>query len=134
MGVNHCLAHIEIGRLATKAADPLTLYVSGGNTIVTAFESGRYRVFGETLDIAVGNLLDAFARQAGISHPGGPKIERFALGGKDLLDLPYTVKGMDLSFSGLLTAATDVLRSDKYRLEDICYSLQEVAFNACGGH
>jgi N6-L-threonylcarbamoyladenine synthase/protein kinase Bud32 len=129
VGVNHCLAHIEIGRLATKAPDPLTLYVSGGNTIVAAFDSGRYRVFGETLDIAVGNMLDAFARQAGIPHPGGPKIERFATGGKNFLDLPYTVKGMDLSFSGLLTAATDILRSGKCRLEDICYSLQEVAFS-----
>ena len=129
VGVNHCLAHIEIGRLTTKAIDPLTLYVSGGNTLVAAYDSGRYRVFGETLDIAVGNMLDVFARQAGIHHPGGPKIEQLATLGKDFLDLPYTVKGMDLSFSGLVTAATNILKSGSCRLEDICYSLQEVAFS-----
>jgi N6-L-threonylcarbamoyladenine synthase/protein kinase Bud32 len=129
VGVNHCLAHIEVGRLATKASDPLTLYVSGGNTMVAAFDSGRYRIFGETLDIAVGNLLDAFARQAGLSHPGGPKIEQLASGGKTFLNLPYTVKGMDLSFSGLLTATKEILKSGKHNLEDICYSLQEVAFS-----
>jgi N6-L-threonylcarbamoyladenine synthase/protein kinase Bud32 len=128
-GVNHCLAHIEIGRLATKAIDPLTLYVSGGNTLVAAYDSGRYRIFGETLDIAVGNMLDVFARQAGMPHPGGPKIEQLAALGKDFVDLPYTVKGMDLSFSGLVTAATNILKNGSYRLEDICYSLQEVAFS-----
>src|SRR4030043_2305463 len=60
VGVNHSVAHIEIGKLKTGAQDPVTLYVSGGNTMVTAFASGRYRVFGETLDIAVGNCLDVF--------------------------------------------------------------------------
>jgi N6-L-threonylcarbamoyladenine synthase/protein kinase Bud32 len=129
IGVNHCLAHIEIGRLVTKTEDPLTLYVSGGNTIIAAFDSGRYRIFGETLDIAVGNLIDAFAREAGISHPGGPKIEVLATRGKEFLNLPYTVKGMDLSFSGLLTATVDRLKVGRHRLEDICYSLQEVAFS-----
>jgi N6-L-threonylcarbamoyladenine synthase/protein kinase Bud32 len=129
VGVNHCLAHIEIGRLATKLTDPLTLYVSGGNTLVAAYDSGRYRVFGETLDIAIGNMLDTFAREAGIHHPGGPKIEQLASLGKNFLDLPYTVKGMDLSFSGLVTAATNILKSGMHPLEDICYSLQEVAFS-----
>jgi len=129
VGVNHCLAHIEIGRLVTKVADPLTLYVSGGNTILAAFEAGRYRIFGETLDIAVGNMLDAFAREAGIPHPGGPRIEQLASHGNKFISLPYTVKGMDLSFSGLLTAATSILKTGEVRLEDACYSLQEVAFS-----
>jgi N6-L-threonylcarbamoyladenine synthase/protein kinase Bud32 len=129
VGVNHCLAHIEIGRLVTKVADPLTLYVSGGNTILAALEAGRYRVFGETLDIAVGNMLDAFAREAGIPHPGGPRIEQLALQGDKFISLPYTVKGMDLSFSGLLTSATSLLKTGEYRLEDLCRSLQEVAFS-----
>ncbi|MFX1428054.1 MAG: serine/threonine protein kinase, partial [Promethearchaeota archaeon] len=76
IGVNHCVAHVEIGRLVCKINDPLTLYVSGGNTIVSAYESNRYQIFGETLDLAVGNMIDAFARDAGLSHPGGPKIEK----------------------------------------------------------
>ncbi len=133
VGVNHCVAHIEIGKLATDAQDPVTLYVSGGNTIVSAFDAGRYRVFGETLDIAVGNCLDVFAREAGLQQregiPFGAMVERLAGKGNTLLDLPYSVKGMDLSFSGLLTATVRLLKSGKHRLEDLCYSLQEVAFS-----
>jgi len=133
VGVNHCVAHIEIGKLATGALDPITLYVSGGNTIVSAFDAGRYRVFGETLDIAVGNCLDVFAREAGLRQregmPLGAVVERLACKGERLVDLPYSVKGMDLSFSGLLSAAIRLLKSGKWELEDLCYSLQEVAFS-----
>ncbi len=132
VGVNHCIGHVEIGRLKCKIEDPLTLYVSGGNTIVSAFESGRYQIFGETLDLPIGNMMDSFAREAGLSHPGGPKIEKIALQSKKYLPLPYIVKGMDLSFSGLFTAAKRLLESDNYgkayNLSDIAYSLQETAF------
>jgi N6-L-threonylcarbamoyladenine synthase/protein kinase Bud32 len=133
VGVNHCVAHIEIGKLATHAVDPVTLYVSGGNTIVTAFDSGRYRIFGETLDIALGNCLDVFAREAGLRQekglPFGAVVEKLAKEGSKLVSLPYTVKGMDLSLSGLLTAAVALLRKKECRLEDVCYSLQETAFS-----
>jgi N6-L-threonylcarbamoyladenine synthase/protein kinase Bud32 len=133
VGVNHCVAHIEIAKLVEHAKDPVTLYVSGGNTLVAAFEANRYRVFGETLDIAIGNCLDVFAREAGFRQkeglPFGAIIERMATEGKALIPLPYVVKGMDLSYSGLLTAATQQLRKGTYRLEDLCYSLQEVAFS-----
>jgi N6-L-threonylcarbamoyladenine synthase/protein kinase Bud32 len=133
VGVNHCIAHIEIGKLLEKAKDPVTLYVSGGNTIVAAFEANRYRVFGETLDIAVGNCLDVFAREAGLRQkegmPFGAIIERLARQGKELIPLPYVVKGMDLSYSGLLTAAAQQLHRGTHRLEDLCYSLQEIAFS-----
>ncbi len=133
VGVNHCVAHVEIGRLACRMEDPLTLYVSGGNTLVTAFEAGRYRVFGETLDIPIGNCLDVFAREAGLrptpGKPLGALVEELASRGRELVPLPYVVKGMDLSFSGLLTAAIRLLRSGRYRLEDLCFSLQEVAFS-----
>ncbi len=132
VGVNHCIAHIEIGRLMCKIKDPLTLYVSGGNTIISAYESSRYQIFGETLDLAVGNMIDSFARDAGLRHPGGPKIEKLALESKNYIQLPYVVKGMDLSFSGLYTAAKYLLQSDdydkKYNLNDVAYSLQETAF------
>ena len=132
IGVNHCIAHIEIGRLMCKIDDPLTLYVSGGNTIVSAFESERYQIFGETLDLAVGNMIDSFARDVGLSHPGGPKIEKLALKANNYLTLPYVVKGMDLSFSGLYTAAKRLTESKKfgiqYDLNDVAYSLQETSF------
>jgi len=132
VGVNHCVAHIEIGRMATGAKDPLTLYVSGGNTIVSGYESGRYRIFGETLDIAIGNCLDTFARAAGLEYPGGPDIERRANQGKKLIQLPYTVKGMDLSYSGLLTAITTELETGKHSINDLCFSLQETAYAMLG--
>ncbi|MEM3551236.1 MAG: KEOPS complex N(6)-L-threonylcarbamoyladenine synthase Kae1 [Candidatus Bathyarchaeia archaeon] len=133
VGVNHSLAHIEIGKLITGAKDPVTLYVSGGNTIVSAFDSGRYRVLGETLDIALGNCIDVFAREAGlrqsVGEPFGAIVEKLARDGRKFIPLPYTVKGMDVSFSGLLTAAKNMLKKDNYRLEDLCYSLQETAFS-----
>jgi N6-L-threonylcarbamoyladenine synthase/protein kinase Bud32 len=129
VGVNHCIAHVEIGRMTEKARDPVTLYVSGGNTQVIAFDAGRYRVFGETLDIPVGNCLDVFAREVGIPHPGGPNVERLAREGRNYIPLPYVVKGMDLSFSGLMTEAIRKHRAGA-DLRDLCYSLQETAFAA----
>ena len=133
VGINHSVAHIEIGKLETGVKDPLTLYVSGGNTMVAAFDSGRYRVFGETLDIALGNCVDVFAREAGLKQkkgmPFGAALEKLAANGETLIPLPYTVKGMDLSLSGLLTAAVNLLRKGEHKLEDLCYSLQENAFS-----
>ncbi len=132
VGVNHCVAHVEVGRMATGAVDPLTLYVSGGNTIVSGYESGRYRIFGETLDIAIGNCLDTFARAARLEYPGGPDIERHAKLGKNLIQLPYVVKGMDLSYSGLLTAITTELENGGRDINDLCFSLQETAYAMLG--
>ncbi len=133
VGINHCVAHVEIGRLKTGAEDPVTLYVSGGNTIVAAFDSNRYRVFGETQDIALGNCLDVFAREAGfhqnLSESFGAQVERSAAHGNRFISLPYAVKGMDMSFSGLLTAAINLLRKGEYKLEDLCFSLQETVFS-----
>lgn len=128
VGVNHCIGHVEIGKLTTGAVDPVTLYVSGGNTQIIAYDSGKYRVFGETLDIAMGNCLDQFSRSVGLGHPGGPKVEKMAKNYSKYIKLPYTVKGMDLSFSGLLTAAKRKYESGE-PIEDVCYSLQETAFS-----
>lgn len=127
VGVNHCVAHLEIGRGLVKCDDPVLLYVSGGNTQVIAFARGRYRVFGETLDIGIGNMLDKFARECGLAFPGGPILEKLARDGSKLLPLPYSVKGMDVAFSGMLTAALAMRRSGA-SLEDLAFSIQEVAF------
>jgi N6-L-threonylcarbamoyladenine synthase/protein kinase Bud32 len=129
LSVNHCVAHVEIGRLTGRAKDPVTLYVSGGNTQVIAFDAGRYRVFGETLDIPVGNCIDVFAREVGLPHPGGPNVERLAREGRCYIPLPYVVKGMDLSFSGLMTEAVRKHRAGAAP-RDLCFSLQETAFAA----
>lgn len=128
IGVNHCIAHLEIGDLMTGAKDPVLLYASGANTQVIAFEGGKYRIFGETLDMGVGNFIDSFAREAGMGFPGGPKIEELAKKGKKLIELPYSVKGMDISFGGLFTNLRQKLNSKKYKLEDLAFSVQETIF------
>lgn len=149
-------ADIEMGRLITGSTNPVVLYVSGGNTQVIAYSSQRYRIFGETLDIAVGNCLDRFARTLHISNDPAPgyNIEQLAKQGKQLVDLPYAVKGMDCSFSGILAAVDAIattygLGGEKYERrsinsnppassldleskptrEDLCFSLQETVFS-----
>lgn len=157
--VNHCVGHIEMGRAITKSQNPVVLYVSGGNTQIIAYSNNRYRIFGETLDIAIGNCLDRFARILKISNDPSPgyNIELLARNGKNLIELPYTVKGMDLSMSGILqyleqlTKAflkngqsftkqkkrklleylndTDVIDNTEITIEDLCYSFQEHLFS-----
>ncbi|KAG7193793.1 putative tRNA threonylcarbamoyladenosine biosynthesis protein kae1 [Scheffersomyces spartinae] len=146
VGVNHCVGHIEMGREITGAQNPVVLYVSGGNTQVIAYLRQRYRIFGETLDIAIGNCLDRFARTLRIPNDPAPgyNIEQMAKKGKHLVSLPYTVKGMDLSMSGILGyidgIAKDMFgKKPKQRLdeetgepitaEDLCFSLQEHLFS-----
>jgi len=125
--VNHCIAHLEIGAV-TGAKDPVLLYCSGANTQIIAYASGKYRVFGETLDLGVGNFIDTFARYAGLGFPGGPKIAELAEKSKNYIELPYSIKGMDLAFSGILTKLDQMLKSGKYKLEDLSFSLQETVF------
>lgn len=127
IGVNHCVAHLEIGRIGNDSVDPLMLYVSGGNTQVVAYSKGKYRVFGETMDIGVGNMLDKFGIMANLGFYAGPAIEKLATEGNELLDLPYSVKGMDVAFSGILTAAKHHLEKGR-PIEDLCFSLQETVF------
>jgi N6-L-threonylcarbamoyladenine synthase len=125
--IHHAIAHIEIAAQMTGASDPLVVLVSGGHTTVTAFAGGRWRIFGETEDITLGNLLDMFGREVLLPTPGGPELEKLASRGRNFIDLPYVVKGNDVSYSGLLTAAKRLLHQNM-ALEDLCYSLQEVAF------
>ena len=142
-----------MGRAITGASHPVVLYVSGGNTQVIAYSHNRYCIFGETLDIAVGNCLDRTARYLNLSNDPAPgyNIEQLAkqttqAADAPLLDLPYTVKGMDCSMSGILstveslvsqlaTSPTDA-RPDRLRHADgtlatpadVCHALQETAF------
>jgi len=135
VAVNHCIGHIEMGRMITGARNPVVLYVSGGNTQVIAYSQRRYRIFGETIDIAIGNCLDRFARVLKLSNDPSPgyNIEQMAKKGKKLIDLPYAVKGMDVSFSGILSyiegIADRMLKSGECTAEDLCFSLQETIFS-----
>ncbi|BGO90719.1 hypothetical protein NBRC10512_000658 [Rhodotorula toruloides] len=117
VGVNHCVGHIETGRLITASPSPIVLYVSGGNTQVIAYSQQRYRIFGETLDIAVGNCLDRFARIIGLSNDPSPgaNIEKEAKKGRRLLPIPYATKGMDIMLGGILHAAEAYTRDPRFR-------------------
>ncbi|MFW5902562.1 MAG: KEOPS complex N(6)-L-threonylcarbamoyladenine synthase Kae1 [archaeon] len=121
--VNHCIGHIEIGKKETGAKNPLVQYVSGGNTQILSYSEGRYRIYGETHDIGIGNAFDKFARSLNLKMPGGPKIMKLAERGEEYVKLPYTVKGMDLSFSGLVTEASK--KKEEVNKEDLAYSFQE---------
>jgi len=125
-GVNHCIAHIEIGKLKTGCKDPIVVYTSGGNTQIIGFAAGKYRVFGETEDIAIGNAIDTLAREMGIEPPYGPNFDKVAKKGK-WIDLPYVVKGMDVSFSGLLTEALKRYKQGQ-SVKDVAYSFAEVSY------
>ncbi|AGB30600.1 bifunctional UGMP family protein/serine/threonine protein kinase [Natrinema pellirubrum DSM 15624] len=126
VGVNHMVAHLEIGRHTSGFDAPVCLNASGANAHLLAYRNGRYRVLGETMDTGVGNAIDKFTRHVGWSHPGGPKVEEAAKEG-DYVDLPYVVKGMDFSFSGIMSAAKQAY-DDGVPVEDVCYSLQENIF------
>ena len=142
VAVNHCIGHIEMGRVATQASNPVVLYVSGGNTQVIAYADRRYRIFGETIDIAIGNCLDRFARVIGLSNDPSPgyNIEIEARKSqREYIEMPYVVKGMDVSFSGILTfvetrwktltKGKDMEDENLTKLQrNLCYSLQETLF------
>ncbi|KIM48087.1 hypothetical protein M413DRAFT_439796 [Hebeloma cylindrosporum] len=145
VAVNHCVGHIEMGREITGAKNPVVLYVSGGNTQVIAYSRQCYRIFGETLDIAVGNCLDRFARVLNLSNSPSPgfNIEQEAKRGKRLVHLPYATKGMDVSLSGILTVIEAFTQDKRFRPDgkpkfpydhdiitpaDLCFSLQETVF------
>ena len=95
-------------------------------------------MLGETLDIGIGNMLDKFARKFGHPFPGGPVIEQHARAYLEAnpdaslkgLELPYAVRGMDMAFSGLMTAAVAMVHRG-VPFEAVCWSLQEHAFAAC---
>lgn len=127
LGVNHAYAHIKISELVTEINNPLVLYVSGGNTQILLEKKDGYHVLGETLDIGVGNLFDSFGRTIGLEYAHGAVLAELAKTGK-YVELPYTVKGMNLVFSGLLTH-TEKLYKAGMRREDLAYSIFETAFS-----
>ena len=134
--VNHCIAHLEIGR-SCGAHDPVLLYVSGANTQIIAYASGKYRIFGETLDLGVGNFIDKVGRYMGLGFPAGPVLEQEAKKVKDnekeksFIEMFYSIKGMDVSFSGMQTKIQNLYDKDKSRenIQRLAFSMQEIAFS-----
>ncbi len=126
IGVNHGYAHARISEHLCGFARPLVLYVSGGNSqILAEGEGGQYSILGETLDIGIGNLFDSFARAIKMEHAHGSALAKLAEGG-EYIPLPYSVKGMNLVFSGLLTAAEKAAKKHPHR--DVAFSLMETSF------
>ncbi len=125
IGVNHCYAHVKISEHLTGMRNPLILYISGGNSQIIVEKNGLYHVLGETLDIGIGNLFDSFARSIGMKHAHGAELEKLAKGGR-YVELPYTVKGMNLVFSGLLTSAEKTAKTEGKK--DVAFSLMETSF------
>lgn len=128
--VHHAIGHIELATLITNVKDPLVILVSGGHTSLTAFAGSRWRIFGETEDITLGNLFDMYGREVGLPSPSGLAVEDEAKHGRNFVDLPLVVKGNNVSYSGLLTSAINKIRENGWNRADISYSLQEVAFAA----
>ncbi|HLC63668.1 MAG TPA: KEOPS complex N(6)-L-threonylcarbamoyladenine synthase Kae1 [Candidatus Nanoarchaeia archaeon] len=125
--VNHLISHLEIGLLTSKMKDPVFILATGANTQIIAYEGKKYRIFGECLSIGIGNALDKFGRAINLGFPAGPKIEQLALSGK-YIELPYSVKGMDVEFSGIITQAINLYKKGAKK-EDLCFSLQETCFS-----
>ncbi|MQX35537.1 tRNA (adenosine(37)-N6)-threonylcarbamoyltransferase complex transferase subunit TsaD [Roseospira navarrensis] len=115
VAVNHLEAHALTARLSDDVAFPfLLLLVSGGHCQLLAVRGvGAYRRLGTTIDDAAGECFDKVAKMMGLGHPGGPALERAAEGGDpDRFALPRPMRGRpgcDVSFSGLKTAARQVL-------------------------
>ncbi|MFC6975118.1 bifunctional N(6)-L-threonylcarbamoyladenine synthase/serine/threonine protein kinase [Halomicroarcula sp. GCM10025709] len=126
VGVNHMVAHLEVGRYRSGFDSPVCLNASGANAHVLGYRNGRYRVLGETMDTGVGNAIDKFTRHVGWQHPGGPKVERRAREG-EYHPLPYVVKGMDFSFSGIMSAAKQAVDDDT-PVENVCRGMEETIF------
>ncbi|MDE1768706.1 MAG: tRNA (adenosine(37)-N6)-threonylcarbamoyltransferase complex transferase subunit TsaD [Candidatus Micrarchaeota archaeon] len=127
--VNHGIGHIEIARINSGLSDPLVLYVSGGNSQILKLSKKpypHYGVMGETFDIGIGNMLDTFARETKLNPAWGSTVEKLAKWGR-YINMPYTVKGMDFSFTGILTHSIKAAKQNS--IHDVCFSLQETAFS-----
>ncbi len=127
--VNHAVAHLEIAKHINGFRDPLALYVSGGNSQVIGMEEEpfrHYHIYGETFDIGVGNMFDNFARKAKLVPSWGSTVAKAAESGR-YIQMPYTVKGMDFTFTGLLTNAVAQLKG--HSVNDVAFSMQETAFS-----
>ncbi|MFH1592643.1 MAG: KEOPS complex N(6)-L-threonylcarbamoyladenine synthase Kae1 [Candidatus Woesearchaeota archaeon] len=126
IGVNHCISHLSSAHFFTKTKNPIYVFVSGANTQIISLEGERFRLLGECIDMGLGNALDKFGRSINLGFPAGLKIEELAKKGK-YIELPYTIKGMDLSFSGIITSAIDKFKKGAKK-EDLCFSIQETLF------
>jgi len=156
IAVNHLEGHIQAAFLSSSIPeDPfICLVVSGGHTSLYRVEpDGGARLLGATRDDAAGEAFDKIAKLLGIGYPGGVAIDKLASGGNpESIQFPRSrleKESFEFSFSGLKTAAANLIRShgppadkkrctpgerlagdelktrERYTLEDFAASFQE---------
>lgn len=129
IAVNHLMGHAMTARMTHGVAFPfLLLLVSGGHCqLVGVGGPEDFRLYGSTIDDAVGEAFDKAAKILGLPYPGGPAVEEAAkTGNPRAYELPRPMKGRagaDFSFSGLKTALR-VLAENGVRLDDAAASFQ----------
>jgi N6-L-threonylcarbamoyladenine synthase len=130
VAVNHLEAHALTARLTNGAAFPfLLLLISGGHCQALGVAGvGEYRLYGTTIDDAVGEAFDKTAKLLGLPYPGGPSVEKAASQGdfrRYPLPRPMLGRaGADFSFSGLKTAVRQLVRSSDVNAADVAASFQ----------
>jgi N6-L-threonylcarbamoyladenine synthase len=135
VAVNHLEAHALTARLTNGILFPYCLFLaSGGHTQIVAVRGvGNYVRLGTTVDDAIGEAFDKTAKLLGLPYPGGPQVEREALGGNAArFALPRPMLGKpnaDFSLSGLKTAlrleAEKIAPISAQDVRDLCASFQQ---------
>ena len=133
LAVNHIEGHLLSPFFETLGGvrPAVGLVVSGGHTqLVDVEQTGDYRLLGQTHDDAAGEAFDKVGKMLGLPYPGGPVVNKLALGGDPTrYDFPRSMMESDdlnFSFSGLKTSVRYLLpKLGEYRVEDICASFQE---------
>lgn len=122
IGINHIEGHIASNYISNKELEPpfIALIVSGGHTNLVKVENyNSFKIYGKTNDDACGEAYDKIARVLGFEYPGGPKLEKAALNGKDgvykfprgeIRDRKY-----DFTYSGLKSHVINVIHNIKQR-------------------
>ena len=134
IGLNHLAGHIYANQIEGEMKFPLlALLVSGGNTELIVMKNHfDFEIIGETLDDAVGEAYDKVARVCGLPYPGGPYVDKYALEGEDVYNLPRVMKhsnDYNFSFSGLKSAVINLVHNNNQRNEEtnfknLCASFQ----------
>ncbi|GMN03964.1 tRNA (adenosine(37)-N6)-threonylcarbamoyltransferase complex transferase subunit TsaD [Erythrobacter sp. MTPC3] len=134
LAINHLEGHALSPRLADDALEfpYLLLLVSGGHCQILSVEAvGKYRRLATTIDDALGEAFDKSAKILGLGYPGGPAVEKLALGGDPkAVPLPRPLKGSaepHFSFAGLKSAVMRAADSGDHSAADIAASFQQAA-------
>lgn len=132
LGVNHIEGHIAANYITHKNLKPpfICLIISGGHThLVKVKDYTSFEILGKTRDDAIGEAFDKIARVVGLGYPGGPKVDKLAKDGKNIIQLPIThLENMDFSFSGIKTAVINLNhKNPNIDKADLCLSFEKIA-------